>query len=120
MAEPRPRIISAIDGEPELGREPHPVDVGDAASVKDAIKDSKQETATEAETIKWIMGEEKGRKFIYSFLSTFRAYENPYVPNSDATAFNCGEKNAALWMLTRIESADPALYLRMIEENRNG
>lgn len=115
MPETKEKHISAIDDGP-LKPEEARLDVGDRQSVKEHQKDAKQAVATRAETLKWIMSEEKGRKFIYQLLESCHILHNPFNRDAAVMAFSCGEMNIGQLLFTDVSEACPDLYLLMMKE----
>lgn len=122
MAEVRPLHVSAIDDVPDLiGGPEKPIDAGDPAAREKAVKETKSAEQIRKETVLFMMGNEGIRKYLFGVLNRCHLYSTPYSPRDPyATAFACGEHNIGLQVLADIQLAAPALYLKMLEENKNG
>ncbi len=122
MAEPRPLHISAFDQPPDFRKDDKPaVDAGDAATLKDRIKETKSAEQVRKETVRNMMLVEDNRKYFFDLLEACHLYSTPYSPRDPyATTFACGEHNIGLRVLSDLQLAAPDLYLQMLEENKNG
>lgn len=120
MAEPLPLHISAFDQPPEFKRDEKPtVDVGDPATLKSQIKESKSTEQVRKETVRTMMLVEDNRKYFFDLLEKCHLYATPYSPRDPyATSFACGEHNIGLQVLSDLQLGAPDLYLLMLEENR--
>lgn len=67
--------------------------------------------------VQQVMMTKCGRALIWRQLSRLNVYGNPFVAGMpDVTAFQCGERNAGLWLLQEVMEACPDLYAKMQEE----
>lgn len=96
-----------------------PVDLGDAKSVKEKRRLSKQAAAARKEVLRTFMSSPGGRKWFYDFLVAHSAYTNPFRRDPYITAFECGELNVAQQVMAEIVEADEVLYLQMLKENKD-
>ena len=117
MVEPRPRHISAIDGEPDLDGSKPVHDAGDIKSVKALEKEVKSEAATQNEFIRDMMLDVRGRKWFFNLLTQCHILRNPFSPDPLRMSFDCGEMNIGQQVFVNLQSACPDLYLKMMEEN---
>ena len=60
-----------------------------------------------------------GRRFIWLFLESCQAFNNPYAKNALEMAFNCGVQSAGQRLLTHITEFDPDAFLVMMKENQD-
>jgi len=98
-----------------------PFDAGDPKSVKKHTKDAKARETKRIEFIKSAMLLEGGRLFFYDLLMKTNCFGQPFVSGkADQTAFNCGEMNVGLQVLSDVNFNCPKEYLLMIEENKDG
>tara|TARA_R110000803_G_scaffold4054_6_gene13896 strand:- start:8811 stop:9071 length:261 start_codon:yes stop_codon:yes gene_type:complete len=74
----------------------------------------------ELSDIKVVMSTENGRRFMYRQLVRAGLYKISYVAGAgpDHTAFNEGGRNVGLWLSGELMQADPAMFMKMMEENR--
>jgi hypothetical protein len=61
----------------------------------------------------------EGRLFLWWLLSIGQVGQQPFTANALNTAFNCGELNVGNQILARLIDVDPAIYVRMQQENLN-
>lgn len=99
--------------------EEEPVDLGDAKSVKEKRRLSKEAAAARKETLRGFMASSAGRKWFYDFLTAHSAYTNPFRRDPYVTAFECGELNVAQQVMAELVEADEGLYLQMLKENKD-
>lgn len=75
----------------------------------------------ELDDLKVILGTENGRRAMYRQLIVAGIYVCSYQPGqqSEHTAFKEGQRNMGLRLMDELQTASPALFLKMLEENRN-
>lgn len=61
----------------------------------------------------------EGRRFLWWLLQIGKVGTQPFAANALNMSFNCGELNVGNEILGRIISVDPAVYVRMMQENEN-
>jgi hypothetical protein len=61
----------------------------------------------------------EGREFLWWLLKIGRVGEQPFTANALTTAFNCGELNVGQQIQARLIAVDPAIYVRMQQEQLN-
>lgn len=64
-------------------------------------------------SIRKILSDSEGRRFLWWLLEIGRVNAQPFTTNAITTAFNCGELNVGNQVLARIVEVDPASYVRM-------
>lgn len=116
------RHISALDDEPEdLAQPEAPADVGDAAQVKEKIREARFTHERRLEILRDFLSGPEGRAWFYDFLSECGVYQNPaVVTNVHLTFHNLGEANVGRRVLAQITEADPGLYMQMLKEAQDG
>lgn len=62
----------------------------------------------------------EGRMLLWWLLQQGRVGTQPFTSNALTTAFQCGELNVGNIILDRIIRVDPAIYVRLQQENLNG
>ena len=72
-----------------------PLDTSDPTAVQQQVKSSKQRAAVLAEALRGIMSTESGRTWMHSLLLKAPIGANPFVVDSNRTAFNCGTPELA-------------------------
>lgn len=60
-----------------------------------------------------------GRKFLWWLLQIGSVGIQPFTANALNTSFNCGKLDIGNQILARIISVDPAIYVRMMQENQD-
>lgn len=69
-----------------------------------------------ATRIKSVMDHPNTRAFVWDVLSKAGIYRQSYVPGSDATAFNEGQRSIGLWIYADLETHCPEQFLLMQRE----
>ena len=68
-------------------------------------------------SIRILMGNESGRRYIYNLLDTFRVFTSPFSPKrSDVTSFLCGLQAAGHLIQNDVMKYSPELYYTMVQE----
>lgn len=70
-----------------------------------------------AQDFKWLMADSRGRRMVWRQLETARLFHQIYDPHPQNLAFNEGKRQHGLWLLDRINTLCPHLYLVMVQEN---
>ena len=93
-----------------------PVDlVGQEQAIIEGKRLQKHERAKEIEDFNWIMGDARGRRFMWRVLEQTGLYRNPFTGNSQ-TFFNCGQMNIGQWLMAEIHENCPDAYMTMTKE----
>ena len=74
---------------------------------------------TEAETIKWLMGQKRARKFIYGILERAGVWRLSFHTNALQMAFNEGVRNEGLALLAKIQTHCPELQTLLLKESKD-
>lgn len=61
----------------------------------------------------------EGRRFLWWLLQVGKVGTQPFAANALNMSFNCGELNVGNTILARIATVNPAVYVRMQQENEN-
>lgn len=101
-----------------MADEVHPLDVGDAASVKAVRKDAKLEAEQDIEVLRTVMSIEPGRRWMHKLLVKCHCFANPFSKDPLVTAFSCGEMNIGQQILIELNNHCTDTYLQMMKENR--
>ncbi len=80
------------------------------------MSDDKSETLA----VSNIMRNEDGRSFIWSQLQSCSVFESMFDRDPIKHSFNAGMREAGLRLDRIVRSAEPAYYVKMIEENIDG
>lgn len=66
---------------------------------------------------KWLMGDRRGRRFMWRTMGRFKLFEPSMGPTDSITNFNEGQRNAGLFLLSQVNDLTPAMYAVMAAEN---
>lgn len=90
--------------------------VGQERRSKEGAKDRKIKRDGEVEDFLWMMGDKRGRRFIWRLLDKAGVFRSSFTGNSN-TFFLEGQRNIGLMVLDEIHSNCPDLYVTMLKEN---
>lgn len=91
-------------------------DTGDQRQVQRREKKAKLRRQRYDSDFRWLMGDERGRRLMWNWLSAARIYETSMAPTAEGTAFNEGRRNAGLTLMADIQRIVPAMYFPMVRE----
>ncbi|MDT3597021.1 MULTISPECIES: Bbp19 family protein [Cronobacter] len=66
--------------------------------------------------IRAVMGTESGRRVIWRVLSQGKPFSTTFAGDPYVTAFNEGQRNMAVVLMTHVMTCCPELYLKMADE----
>lgn len=81
-------------------------------------KRDRQVRFLEAEDLKWLMSSKRGRRIVWRQLERARVFHPSFDTTAMVMAFNEGQRNAGLALLTLINVHCPERYLEMLTEQR--
>lgn len=90
--------------------------VGQERKSKEIAKDNKIKRDGDIEDFLWMMGDKRGRRFIWRLLDKAGVYRSSFTGNSN-TFFLEGQRNMGLMIMDEIHSNCPDLYVVMLKEN---
>lgn len=94
-----------------------PIDiVGQSKQAEQSALQRKKEREGQIEDFKWLMGDQRGRRFIWRLLEKAGVYRSSFTGNS-STFFNEGQRNMGLMVIGELHAICPELYVTMIKEN---
>ena len=94
-----------------------PIDlVGQEKKSKEGVKERKVKREGEIEDFLWMMGDKRGRRFVWRLLEKAGVYRSSFTGNSN-TFFLEGQRNMGLMIMDEIHSNCPDLYVIMLKEN---
>jgi hypothetical protein len=96
-----------------------PYNAGDEEQVGKKSRAAKASDRQALEDIRFVMGDARGRRFVWSMLARCGVYRSSYLAGrgqTEATAFHEGERNVGLHILATISAAAPKAYLAMQQE----
>lgn len=70
-----------------------------------------------ADDFKWLMSEERGRRFVWDLLDRAGIYRTSMTGNSQ-TFFNEGRREFGLYIMALVNEYTPGQYAVMVEENK--
>lgn len=79
------------------------------------IEESERAAEQARADMEWVMGDERGRRFLWSLLGDAGLYSLSYTGNSE-TFFREGARNLGLKLQSRMIEAAPKLYLQAQSE----
>lgn len=71
---------------------------------------------TEVADLKLVMSTPEGRRNTWRTLAKCGVHRQSYVPDSNGTAFNEGQRSVGLWLYENLETHCPEQYLLMQRE----
>ncbi|QLG95284.1 hypothetical protein HZF02_26570 [Pseudomonas yamanorum] len=66
---------------------------------------------------KWLMGDHRGRRFMWRTLGHCRLFQSSIGPTDAITNYNEGQRNVGLLLLSQVNDLTPSLYAVMAAEN---
>lgn len=76
----------------------------------------KKRAELEAADLTFVMSTPEGRRNTWRVLSKCGQFRQSYIPDSDATTFNEGQRSIGLWLYADLETHCPEQYLLMQRE----
>jgi hypothetical protein len=98
--------------------EPESYDTSQPEQVNKARKKEARTRAYRLEFVKAAMSHPEGRAWFYDLLVRCKVIATPFRENPYETAFNCGQQNIGLQILSDIQAAAPQGYNQMVQENK--
>jgi hypothetical protein len=95
-----------------------PLDVRAEERAKKQVEDKQQlARRREIDDFKWLMADERGRRFMWRLLEKAGVFRSSFTGNSE-TFFREGQRNIGLMLIADIHEACPNDYTRMLKEQR--
>ncbi len=95
-------------------------DASDEKHIAAAERKAAQDEMNRVNVVRGIMGDKKGRAWMYDIMEKCHMYSPSFIPNDPyTTAFNEGERNVGNRILADIMKAAPDQYVKMCRENSN-
>lgn len=85
----------------------------------EARKLAQARSEREAADLRTVMDSPEGRRHIWRTLSKCGIHRQSYIPDSDSTAFNEGQRSIGLWQYAELQSNCADLYALMVSEAVN-
>jgi len=89
----------------------------DPRQIKEAGKKEKKRSLGQSEDLRFILGDARGRRFVWRVLEECRAYQSVFNTNSLITHYNAGRQDLGHWLLSEVTGCDENLYFQMFKEN---
>lgn len=86
-------------------------------SEADSAEQKQLAARQEAEDLKWLMADKRGRRFMWAMLERTGIYRSSFTGNSE-TFFREGQRNVGLALMDRLMSICPERYAEMIKEQK--
>ncbi|MCG7932106.1 MAG: hypothetical protein N0E44_18910 [Candidatus Thiodiazotropha lotti] len=97
-----------------------PYNAGDESQVRDAKKQVEKVVDAEYESLKFIMSDERGRRFVWWLLEICHLYSLSAINESQVQTFVMeGERSIGLKVIERLHGQHLDDYIRMIREHEN-
>lgn len=98
-----------------------PTDLGAEQRQASVETDAQRELRYEIADLAWLMGNKRGRRVMHRLLSHAGVYRLSYQPGDAlATAFNEGQRNMGLRLVSTLMAHCSEDYASMIQERTNG
>jgi len=94
-------------------------DAGDEKHVKKAEAKQEDVKDAESESLKYIMQDSRGRRFISDLLDQTHVFHSSYGATDRDTSFREGERNIGLKLLAGLHTHSLAEYMMMLQENEH-
>lgn len=95
-------------------------DASDPAAVNNANREDKRREREDADVLRRLMHDKKGRAFLYRLLSRCNIYDDPFAPGqSDVTSFRLGQANIGKQLMLAAMDASTDLYVQMVREQKD-
>jgi hypothetical protein len=72
----------------------------------------------EISDLKWLMGDKRGRRFVWRLLETAGPLQEPFNPDPQITANNLGKQAYGRWLYVQLLEECPELFVLMGREAR--
>lgn len=79
-------------------------------------EDAKHEARIESDDMKWLMGNRRGRRIVWRLLSRAGVFRTSFSTNAMQMAFNEGNRNEGLRLITSLLQTCPERYAEMLQE----
>lgn len=72
----------------------------------------------EISDLKWLMGDKRGRRFVWRLLETAEPLKDPFNPQTSITSYNLGKQAYGKWLYAQLLEECPELFMTMGREAR--
>lgn len=90
----------------------------DEGQVKEAAVKVKRGRNQEIQDIAFILGDKRGRRFYWRYLSSCGVYKSSADNSGSWTYFNEGRRNVGLSLMADMDEAAPEAYALMLKESK--
>lgn len=105
-----PWPVEPTEADPQL-------DLGDRKSTDEADKAARQTALRHREVLKALLQHEGGRDWLYHLFTMTAPFVSPFSADPVVMAHAVGQQNLGRYLFNEIMLADPAGYLKMMEEH---
>ena len=99
-----------------MSNQPDPYDTPAQEKIQLDRQDQEiQNARQEADDLRWLLSDKRGRRIMWRLLSIAGINRNPFTGNSE-TFFRCGEMNVGQRFMADINDYCPERYIEMIKE----
>ncbi len=96
-----------------------PLNPSAANSGRDAKReDAKHEERIESDDMTWLMGNRRGRRIVWRLLSRAGVFRTSFSTNAMQMAFNEGNRNEGLRLISSLLQNCPERYAEMLQEQK--
>ena len=100
----------------DTGNQGAAYDAGDRRHVERREKTAKAARARRGEDFRWLMGDVRGRRFVWDLLAKAGLFRTSFGVSAELTAFNEGRRDLGLTVLADLMRLCPEQYARMQAE----
>ena len=102
-----------------MQQEPDPIDLDAARAAREiAEREQKAKREIEISDFKWLMTDERGRRFVWRLMSEGRVFHNPAGADMFEIGRQVGEKSQGLKLLNELIALCPEKWLEMINDQK--
>jgi hypothetical protein len=92
----------------------------DESQVKKAEKREAFGRERDTDDLKSVLSTVQGRRFVWKYLEKCGVYTTSFSESPHRTMFLEGQRNIGLMLMADINAADPYLYVKMMNESKEG
>lgn len=93
-----------------------PYNASDEKHVKGRKEQDRQEENRDLDAIQYVMGDVRGRNFVWSLLDQVGIYQDSFTGNSH-TFYNEGRRSVGLRLIKSLEALAPVKFIQMWQEH---
>lgn len=97
-----------------------PYNAGDAKAVREKAKQAKSADSDKKNVLVDLLASREGRLWMRDLLESCHIFQSSFGADALKTAFNEGERNVGLKLLSDIMQSCPDKYVEMMKEKKDG